>query len=441
MIGLTVGNSYCQLTGLSLKEFQEVRALLSYTVDPAAAFFSGRPQGGKRCLMNKRGEFPTGLRSYVTQWASESGAPLTIKDTRIVPKGSRTRFNLSLGVSPYPLQENAVAALLAHPMGTLSACTGYGKSVMMAMLIADLGLKTLVIVPTLGLKAQLTSSFLRYFGNLKDITIENIDSKALQKQGDYDCLIIDEAHHVAAKTYRDLNKKYWGNIFHRYFFTATPFRNRDEERLLFESIAGEVIYRISYSQGVDTGAIVPIEAYYIELPKTSLKGINIGSWPAVYNALVVNNQVRNDLISKLLIDLDLSKTSTLCLVTEIKHGENLCKLTGGVFANGMDEDTKHYISLFNDRTLDTLVGTTGVLGEGIDSKPAEYVIIAGLGKSKPRFMQQVGRGVRTYPGKRTAKIIIFSDPSHKWTLAHFKAQVKILKEEYGVIPVKLDLTI
>ena len=67
------------------------------------------------------------------------------------------------------------------------------------------------------------------------------------------------------------------------------------------------------------------------------------------------------------------------------------------------------------------------------------IILAGLGKSKNAFMQQCGRGVRRYGDKQSAKIIIFRDASHKWSLAHFKEQVKILQEEYGVTPAKLEV--
>ena len=42
---------------------------------------------------------------------------------------------------------------------------------------------------------------------------------------------------------------------------------------------------------------------------------------------------------------------------------------------------------FNMGEIKTLIGTTGVVGEGVDTRPTEYVIIAGLGKSKPAFMQ------------------------------------------------------
>jgi superfamily II DNA or RNA helicase len=288
-------------------------------------------------------------------------------------------------------------------------------------------------VPNTTLKRQLTDSFLQYFGSLNNITIENIDSPKLKNAKDYDCLIIDECHHSAAKTYRSLNKHSWNKIYYRFAFTATPFRSREEEQLLYESVAGQVIYQVSYHTAVKQGYICPVEAYYYEIPKTKIQS---NSWPQVYSTLVVNNSVRNRIISELLSSLNHNKVSTLCLVKEIKHGETLSEYCKLQFANGINEDSKDIIHFFNQGKL---TATNGVVGEGVDTKPAEFIVIAGLGKSKNQFLQQVGRGLRKYPGKESCKVIIFYDPSHKWTKEHYKAQCKYLLDEYNIIPVKLDL--
>lgn len=339
-------------------------------------------------------------------------------------------------MKPYPQQITSAKILAKLERGCVSAPTGFGKSIMMALLVTELQVKTLVVVPSVELKSQLRATFKSIFGSLDNITVENIDSKNLQKQGDYGLLIIDEAHHVAAATYRRLNKTFWNNIYYRAFYTATPFRSRDEERLLYESIAGPLAYKITYKEAVDLGAIVPVEAYYVDLPKREVKGY---TWAQVYSELVVNNHHRNKLISDLLLKLKESGASTLCLVKEIAHGEQLAASSGILFANGLADNTRELILEFALDERKALIGTTGILGEGVDTKPAEYVIIAGLGRAKGQFMQQIGRGLRRYPRKDSCKIIIFKDRSHKWTLKHFREQCKILREEYGVEPVKLNI--
>lgn len=310
--------------------------------------------------------------------------------------------------------------------------TGYGKTLTMALLVNELQVKTLIIVPSLYLKNQLKETMLSYFGSLKNVTIENIDSKALLAPSSHDLLILDEVHHGASKTYHKLNKSAWKDIYYRIGFTATPYRNQDHEQLLLTAIAGEVIYEVNYKTAVNDEAIVPVEAYYIELPKIETDAF---VWARVYSDLVVRNEHRNKVIAEALTYLP----NCLCLVKEIAHGEALSELSGIPFANGQDDDSRDYIRQFNNGEIKGLIGTVGVLGEGIDTRPAEYVIIAGLGKAKSAFMQNVGRGLRKYPGKESCKVIIFKDKSHKFTLRHFNEQKKIIMDEFGVSVIKLDL--
>lgn len=197
-----------------------------------------------------------------------------------------------------------------------------------------------------------------------------------------------------------------------------------------ESLIDKVIYQVPYHTAVERGHIVPLEAYYVEVPKTEVHG---HTWAQVYKELVVNNKVRNELIDDLLVRLD--GQSVLCLVKEVAHGARF-----GIYpyAHGENEHTAKLIKTFN-KGSSTLVATTGVCGEGVDTKPCEFIILAGLGKAKPALMQAFGRCFRNYPGKISGKVIIFKDNSHKWTKAHFAAQAKVLLEEYNVKLVKLNL--
>lgn len=437
MVSLIINNSVSQIEGLDKDHLSGLRKLLSYTSTSSNYYTNFNQQ--RFYLIDKKGNFPTGVLYLVKAFIAQNALAATVSDQRAVPKAYLPSIMISLN-SPkaYPEQcEIAALAPLGKHRGVISACTGFGKSFSMALMINALKVKTLIVVPNLTLKTQLIQAFNFYFGKNSNIVIENIDSPRLKKLTDFDCLIIDEAHHAASKTYRKLNMTAWKGIYYRYFFTGTPFRSRQEEQILFESIAGEIIYKVSYKQALAKQYIAPIEAYYYELPKVKPSG-DTGKWASMYSELVVKNDYRNLTIAKMLISLRESGTPSLCLVKEINHGQYLSEVTGVPFVNGQ-EDNKHLIDDFNAGRIKCLIGTTGVLGEGVDTRPTEFVLIAGLGKAKGAFMQQVGRGVRKAAGKTSCKVILFNDPSHKWTKLHFKAQVEILKEEYGVNPVKLDL--
>lgn len=344
---------------------------------------------------------------------------------------------------PYPDQISAVEAAVRHHRGVIQAVTGFGKSVTMALLIQKLQVKTLIVVPNLELKTQLRSTFMSYFGNLDNITIENIDSKNLEKFSDYDCLIIDEAHHVAAKTYRKLNSKVWTKIYYRYFFTATPFRSRKEDTILFESVAGQIIYRVGYKTAVQKGYIAPAEPYYYDLKKVKPKG-KIKKYGDMYSELIVNKEDRNNLIADLVSSLYHSNISTLVLVKQIEHGKIIQDLLNkkGLdipFANGQDENSRIKILEFSLKEIPVLIASS-IVGEGVDTKPCEYVILAGgTGKSSIQLLQNCGRALRKYPGKDSGKIIAFREASHKWFVDHFRFFYKTIAEEYDVLPEKLEV--
>lgn len=436
MVIIEIDNSYSKVKNLTSVPFNALRKELSYSIDKQAAYFSNNHFNTTRYCIDKYGVFATGLLNRVIRYLDDNSIPFEVDDKRDLSKPVMSQHKLNLQHLPHEWQVTAAKYALDYGRAIISAPTGSGKSLTMALIIAQTGVAALVVVPSLQIKQQLTDAFKSIFKDMSNITIENIDSSALKKTKHYDLLIIDEAHHVAAKTYQKLNKTAWKGIRWRVFLTATPFRNNTEETLLFEGIAGSNVYKLSYKEAVSEGYICPIEAYYIEIPKTKTEGY---TWAQVYSELVVNNIPRNGILTELMLKLSLSNKSTLCLVKEIAHGEKLSAHTGILFANGQDDDTRRFIELFNAGDIKSLIGTTGIVGEGVDTKPCEYVIICGLGKAKSAFMQAVGRCLRMYPGKASGKVIIISDRSHKFTKSHFKAQCQILLDEYGVIPLKLDI--
>lgn len=389
-----------------------------------------------RHLLTKNGTFPTGLLYIAIRYFKFNRLKVEIKDTRIAPKSFIGSFRASLGVVPHTWQQNAATAAYNAKRGCIQATTGTGKSLVIALLIEKVKVNTLVVVPSLEIKRQLEHMLSEAFGAKmvgkgRPIWVANIDSLDPKTEAKgYDCVIIDEFHHAAASTYRKLNKYAWRNIYYRFGLTATFFRSQPHERLLLEGVLSRKVYELDYQTAVKNKYIVPMQAYYVELPKRAVEGY---TWAQVYKELIVENDARNNRITGLLRALEDAKKSALCLVKEIEHGVRL----GFPFANGQDEESKELIKEFNNRDIYPLVGTQGILGEGVDTKPCEYVILTGLGKSKNALMQAFGRGFRNYPGKEICTIILFNDPSHKFTRSHFREQCKVLKQEYGCIPVKI----
>jgi superfamily II DNA or RNA helicase len=463
MVKLRIGNSVCQILGLDQDRFRELRESISVREKTGRMIptSTGKriPEIRTQYLIDKRGEFPTGLLYLVKEFLAESGEDWTIDDTRVVPRlrqfWRESMFLPGLEFTPRPEQVEAAVAALEHGRGIVVGPTGVGKSAIAAQICDAFQVPTLIVVPSLELKRQTIEGLRQYFGEdvvgplRRDgvrqyfVTVENVDALDPKKpMKGIDCVIIDEFHHSGAKTYRTLNRKAWEHVYFKIGLTATPFRSNDEERLYLESVLSHVIYRIEYATAVAKQYIVPMEVYYYDLPERKLKrgGQNYHS---VYKQLVVEREDRNQLIADLVEKLWGAGASTLILVKQIEHGLLLQREIDGrgyiiPFVKGENEDNREVISRFSSGEAGLLIGTTGVIGEGVDTKAAEWVILAGGGKSKNAFMQQVGRGFRNFPGKETCKVIMFRDPSNKWLLEHFNACVRYLREEYGVEPVRLE---
>ncbi len=430
---ITINNSYSQISGLSVKADKELRDLLSYVVGGQSAYFSG--YGVRRkSLLSKRGELATGLVPRVKDFLGENN--YTLKDNRLYSGHSKSHRRLLKTVKFYDWQVRAASKALVMGRGTIAACTGSGKSLTMALVASLFNVSTLIVVPTLELRKQLTETFLELFGPIPGITIKNIDDPSLYTDTKYDLLMIDEVHHSAAATYQKLNRKAWNGIYYRINFTATPFRNDKEETLLYESLAGQVIYELDYKVAAAKGYVVPVEGYYLDVPKQDTDAY---TYQEVYNQLVVKNDIRNELIALFMLKLNAADKSILCLVKEVAHGKILAKLTGLPFVSGEDNESRDYIRQFNSGGIKAVIATEGMMSEGVDTKPCEFVILAGLGKAKSATMQKIGRCIRTYPDKESGKVVLIRDKSHKYLMRHFNEQKKILLEEYGVKCLQLDI--
>ncbi len=460
MILLQIDNSESVISGLSNGQYMALRRLTSYTVDTGRKI---RTKSGKFImhktrmnLMDKTGRFPTGLLYIVQHFLQKHNYKAEITDYRKKPNSPHLYINFLIkGVLPpaYPEQLEAAQAVVKHHRGIVVATTGVGKTRCAIEIILALKVKTLIVVPSLGLKEQLTEALRQIFGEsavgpLKRgkaesfITIENVDAlDPKSKPKGVQCVIIDEFHHAASKTYRELNKKAWTDIYYRIGLTATPHRSDEDERLLLESVLSRVIYRVPYQTAVEKGYIVPMESYFYEIGASKAAAVG-GNYHKAYSDHVINSKELTELIVDLAENLLLADKSTLILVKQVSHGKKiqdaLAKRGHFVeFAEGVNKENSELVSSFNKLETRLLIGTS-VLGEGIDTKPCEYVIDAAGGKSKNAFMQKLGRAFRVFPGKESCKIIMFRICGHKWFKSHFSECLKILKEEYASIPVKLS---
>lgn len=448
MTAIIIDNAECQIIDMTVEDYRVLKNLMSYSLPNRHNYFSRGYINQKKYLIDKKGRFPTGLLPLFYAFTQSNNSVFKIIDNRREPRPLVEFPAPSFRVALYKEQIEAAEAARALKRGIISMPTGTGKSKVIELIISLLKVKTLVVVPSLELKKQLWESISHTWPTItnKFITIENVDALDPNKPGDYDCVIIDEFHHSGAATYRQLNKKAWKDVYYRFGLTATPFRSRDHEQILLESVLSEVIYKLDYSVAIQKNYIAPLEVIEVDVTKNS-SASKLNKWTAVNSKLIIENYELNAKIALVAKVLYLAGKSVLVLVKQLRQGDFIKELLSKenltvMFANGKSADSNIFIRDFSSGLSKILIASS-IVGEGIDTKAAEYVILAGgTGRSKISIMQNCGRVLRKYEGKTSGKVIIFKDTSHKWLREHYREFRKIVLEEYGIAePSKLNVDI
>lgn len=394
--------------------------------------------------------FPTGLLYVVEKFLNQKHHPYEKVDNRIKPNTNDYFSYYNKPTHPLRYYQNSVLEIcLQNERGVIVSPTGSGKSRMIVELIKSKSLRTLIIVPSLNILDQFYDILIHHFGkkmvgkigdqkeqiNAK-ITIATYQSLPKIPQKFFDgiqMLITDEFHHSSASTLLSLNKKQFNNIYYRYGFTATFFRNDDSE-LALHGILSNVLYEYKVTQAIEDGFLTPITFFsYDYVHKTQMKQ-NL-SWKEETERFILNNNDYNTKIANLALKTVNSGLSTIVFVNEIEHGEKLQKLIpNSVFCNGElpTKENKAAFENFNNGDLKCIIGTS-IIGEGLDLVKASCAIFAGWGKSSVETVQKIGRVLRLSPGKDVSLIIDINHLNTKYLLKHSQKRMSIFKQYHSQI--------
>jgi len=254
-------------------------------------------------------------------------------------------------------------------------------------------------------------------------------------------VIMDEAHHVPARTVRKVMTEAGDGWALRIGLTATPWRN-DNRDLEIYAHAGSVIEpRISSSYLIERGYAVPVEIRVVKAPRCpevvechELRDArNAAAVYACARRALAECRARNELIAELAARAD---KPVLVITPLVKHAELLGALmrekglkaevvTGVVKA----EERKQIYDALRRGAIDAIVATT-LADEGLDLPPLKALIIAMAGKSKTRTLQRVGRLVRPWHGKTRGVVYELRDwDDYPYILEHLEERIRLYKTE------------
>ncbi len=478
MIEVFFNNVNCRLLGAVPEEvLQEMYNKLSYKV--AGAQFSPKFKqriwdGYKRLFSLRTKIFPTGLFPYVRDILQEHNIQYHIRDQREKPVlGDR----LSLcGITPRDYQAESTEKLLKATRGVCKMATGSGKSVVIADVISQLNIPTMIYIHKKDIFFQLHRNLTKWLNipigligaghqDLQRInicmvqTVKNVlgikEKKTVYEDQDNtdvdklrikklieeaECIITDEAHHESAATYQKINQASKGAYF-RYGFTATNWRE-DNADLLIEAYCTRPIVNVSASCLIQRGFLSKptIYMYHLSYPLI-YANLKHSPYPEIYKALVVDNRDRHYEIAKVCLKaLSLNKR-VLIAVRRIDHGTQLlavlhkyCSLkdkAGIIFVKGDTEDSIRREALGRLDTGDLrCVIATSVWGEGIDCPGIDLLINCKAQKSSIDAFQLLGRALRRTPSKSTVSIVDIYDEG-KYLTGHSRKREAIYKTEEG----------
>jgi superfamily II DNA or RNA helicase len=228
-------------------------------------------------------------------------------------------------------------------------------------------------------------------------------------------LVIDEAHHAAAKTY----KQVLGYFRPRFVLglTATPER-ADGQSIL--EVFRDCAHRLTLREAVERGELAPIRCFRV-LTNVDLSRVRFNQ--VQYNRRDIEETVVVPARDRLIVETYVKhvpgrKAVVFCV--NVRHGEDLAELfrREGVPGRSVSgrmpriEREKH-LTAFHRGDLRVLCACD-ILNEGWDCPDVQVLLMARPTLSKVIYMQQLGRGTRKAPGKDCLVVIDFVDNASRY---------------------------
>ncbi len=317
--------------------------------------------------------------------------------------------------------------------------TGTGKTRLFSSIISDIktwgvqnsrDIKILIIAHRIELIDQISENLDRYKvshgiiagGKPRDLrypvqvasvqTITHRNNLDVASDLNVNFIIVDEAHHCVANSY----KKLW-NMYpdaKKLGVTATPWRMNNGG---FGNVFDKIIISQSIQSFIDAGWLSPYDYYSIspnsEIQK-EIDSITEFDIEGDYKISALENKIDTTRIRAQLLDSYLKyargKKGIIYSISR-KHSEHICHeyREAGINIVRIDSKTskderKLYVDRFKKGLIDIIVNVD-IFSEGFDCPDIEFIQLARPTKSLVKYLQQVGRGLRPTAGKSICLIL------------------------------------
>lgn len=327
----------------------------------------------------------------------------------------------------------------------LISATGTGKTYASAFAMRELGYKRVLFLVHRGqLARQTRKSYQKIFGknismglvgagyaeydaNYVFATVQTLnrdDHLKKYQPNDFDCIILDEAHHSSAATYQKVmnyfKPKLWLGM------TATPDKRDDdmEGRNIYEIFHYQIAYEIRLQQAMEENMLCPFNYFGISDISTvddkQLKSRKMTEGD--FNQLTSDERVRHIIEQAEYYGYSGDRVKGLIFCSRIDESEELSQKFNAagyrtIALNGSASEEER-MNAFERLAMDEADATEGmqpldyifsveILNEGVDIVEVNQVIMLRPTESPIVFIQQLGRGLRKAEGKEYVVILDF----------------------------------
>jgi superfamily II DNA or RNA helicase len=236
----------------------------------------------------------------------------------------------------------------------------------------------------------------------------------------YDYIVIDEAHHAQADSYRCILEHFRPKLL--IGLTATP--ERMDGASLLPDFGGKISAEIRLPQALNEGLLTPFQYFCISDPNTDLTDEHLMSGKHYVAARLFEKLCTPQRVSLVAKSLeyylsDVTACKALCFCADKRHAQfmatSLCEMGLKAACLTSSDNPQDRIALNRQLAKGEInyLCVVDIFNEGVDIPEIDTVLFLRPTESLTIFLQQLGRGLRLAPNKQVLTVLDFVAQLHR----------------------------